>query len=120
MPALKFPATIFQTKHKFNDYSTDDMKCGGFTEKQLRSDLGLDDVSNVVDPLTGKEVSIFNAFQDTRRKSRKEMAELLFNEFLRLSMPAYYLGQHQIFNNLVKHLYHGNGKSYSSPFLDSA
>lgn len=120
MPALKFPATIFQTKHKFNDYSTDDMKCGDFTEKQLRSDLGLDDVSNVVDPWTGKEVSIFNAFQDTRQKSRTEMAELLFNEFLRLSMPAYYLGQHQIFNNLVKHLYHGNGKSYSSPFLDSA
>ncbi len=50
MPALKFPATIFQTKHKFNDYSTDDMKCGDFTEKQLRSDLGLADVSNVVDP----------------------------------------------------------------------
>jgi uncharacterized protein (TIGR03034 family) len=120
MPALKFPATIFQTKHKFNDYSTDDMKCGDFTEKHLRSNLGLDDVSNVVDPWTGKEVSIFNAFQDTRRKSRTEMAELLFNEFLRLSMPAYYLGQHQIFNNLVKHLYHGNGKSYSSPFLDSA
>jgi len=74
----------------------------------------------VVDPWTGKEISIFNSLRDTRQKSRAEMAELLFNEFLRVSMPAYYLGQHQIFNNLVKHLYHGNGKSYSSPFLDRA
>ncbi|WP_267372685.1 MULTISPECIES: DUF3289 family protein [unclassified Pantoea] len=120
MSVLTLPATIYQTKHKFNDYSTDDMKCGDLTEKQLRGDLGLDDVSEVVDPWTGKEVSIFNSFRDTRQKSRAEMAELLFNEFLRVSMPAYYLGQHQIFNNLVKHLYHGNGKIYSSPFLDSA
>lgn len=120
MSVLTLPATIYQTKHKFNDYSTDDMKCGDLTEKQLRGDLGLDDVSEVVDPWTGKKVSIFNSFRDTRQKSRAEMAELLFNEFLRVSMPAYYLGQHQIFNNLVKHLYHGNGKSYSSPFLDRA
>lgn len=48
------------------------------------------------------------------------MAELLFDEFLRVSMPAYYLGQHQIFNNIVKHFYHGNGKIYSSPFLNKA
>lgn len=120
MSALNFPLTVYQTRHTFNDYSTDDMKCGDLSEKQLRNDLDLDDVSNVVDPWTGKEVSIFNSFRDTRQKSRTEMAELLFNEFLRLSMPAYYLGQHQIFNNLVKHLYHGNGNSYSSPFLDSA
>jgi len=120
MSALKLSATIYQTKHRFNDYSTDDMKCGDLSEKQLRSDLGLDDVSDVVDPWTGKEVSIFNSFRDTRPKSRTEMAELLFNEFLRVSMPAYYPGHHQIFNNLVKHLYHGNGKRYSSPFLDRA
>lgn len=120
MSVLNLPTTIYQTKHNFNDYSTDDMKCGDLTEKQLRSDLGLDDISDVVDPWTGKEISIFNSFRDTRHKSRTEMAELLFNEFLRVSMPAYYLGQHQIFNNLVKHLYHGNGKSYSSPFLDRA
>ena len=120
MSALKFPFTVYQTRHRFNDYSTDDMKCGDLTEKQLRSDLGLDDVSDVVNPWTGKEVSVFNSFRDTRQKSRTEMAELLFNEFLRVSMPAYYLGQHQIFNNLVKHFYHGNGKNYSSPFLDSA
>ncbi|WP_437433291.1 DUF3289 family protein [Yokenella regensburgei] len=35
-------------------------------------------------------------------------------------MSTYYLGQHNLFNNLVKHFYHGNGKSYSSLFLDSA
>lgn len=120
MSVLKLPATIYQTKHKFNDYSTDDMKCGDLSEKQLRSDLGLDDISDVVDPWTGQEVSVFSSFRDSFPKSRTEMAELLFNEFLRLSMPTYYLGEHQIFNNLVKHLYHGEGKSYSSPFLDSA
>lgn len=56
MSVLTLPATIYQTKHKFNDYSTDDMKCGDLTEKQLRGNLGLDDVSEVVDPWTGKEV----------------------------------------------------------------
>ena len=74
MSALKFPFTVYQTRHRFNDYSTDDMKCGDLSEKQLRSDLGLDDVSDVVDPWTGKEVSIFNSFRDTRPKSRTEMA----------------------------------------------
>jgi len=108
MSVLTLPATIYQTKHKFNDYSTDDMKCGDLTEKQLRRDLGLDDVSDVVDPWTGKEVSIFNSFRDTPQKSRTEMAELLFNEFLRVSMPAYYPGQHQILNDVAKHPYFSN------------
>ncbi|MGD9426447.1 DUF3289 family protein [Pantoea sp. NSTU24] len=120
MSVLTFPFIVYQTQHRFNDYSTDDMKYGDLTEKQLRSDLGLDDVSDVVDPWTGKKVSIFNLFRNTRPQSRTKMAELLFNELLRVSMPAYYFGQHQIFKNLVKHLYHGNGKSYSSPFLDRA
>ncbi|MBN9931315.1 DUF3289 family protein, partial [Pantoea agglomerans] len=51
MPALKFPATIFQTKHKFNDYNADDMKCGDLTEKQLRRDL-------VQPPDAGNEVRL--------------------------------------------------------------
>lgn len=120
MSPLIFPVTLYQTKHQFNDYSSDDMQCGDLTEKQLRRDLNLEDVSDIVDPWTGEEVSVFGSFRKSQPKSTTEMAELLFDEFLRVSMPAYYLGQHQIFNNLVKHFYHGNGKSYSSPFLNKA
>ncbi|MGP2463581.1 DUF3289 family protein [Pantoea ananatis] len=120
MSAIVFPATLYQTKHQFNDHSSDDMQCGDLTEKQLRSDLGLDDVSNVVDPWTGEEVSIFSSFRKSQPKSKTEIAQILFDEFLRSSLPTHYLGQHNLFNNLVKHFYHGNGKSYSSPFLDSA
>lgn len=120
MSALKFPATIYQTKHQFNDYSSDDMQCGDLTEKQLRSNLDLDKISDIVDPWTGEEVSMFSSFRKSQPKSKTEIAELLFDEFLRVSLPTYYLGQHNLFNNLVKHFYHGDGKSYSSPFLDSA
>jgi hypothetical protein len=115
MSVLTLPATIYQTNHKFNDYSSDDMKCGDLTEKQLRGDLGLDDVSDVVDPWTGKEVSIFNSFRDTRQKSRAEMAELLFNEFLRVSMPAYYPRQHRILNDVAKYPYFSNENNLFQP-----
>ncbi|MFC0141902.1 DUF3289 family protein [Erwinia mallotivora] len=120
MSTLTFPCTIYQTQHRFNDYSTDDRRYGDLTEKQLRGNFDLDDVSDVVNPWTGQEVSIFSRFSKSRPESKSEMAALLFNEFLRLSMPAYYLGRYQLFNNLVKHFYHGRGNNYSSPFLDSA
>ena len=77
MSAMVFPATLYQTKHQFNDHSSDDMQCGDLTEKQLRSDLGLDDVSNVVDPWTGEEVSIFSSFRKSQLKSRPEIVQML-------------------------------------------
>ncbi|QKJ87386.1 DUF3289 domain-containing protein [Paramixta manurensis] len=120
MPALLLPCTLYQTQHRFNDYSTDDMQYGDLTEKQLRTDCDLDDVSDVVNPWTGEEVSLFSAFNKSRPKTKQEMARLLFNEFLRLSMPAYYFGQRQLFIDLVKHFYNGRGNPFSSPFLDSA
>lgn len=117
MSLLKLPCTIYQTQHRFNDHSTDDMRYGDLTEKQLRGSFDLDDVSDIVNPWTGQEVSIFSK---SRHKSKSEIADLLFNEFLRLSMPAYYLGRHPLFNNIVKHFYRDRGNDYSSPFLDSA
>ncbi|ELW9442023.1 DUF3289 family protein [Pluralibacter gergoviae] len=120
MPALQPPYTIYQTQHRFNDYSSDDMRYGDLTEKQLRQNFGLEDVSNVVNPWTGEDFSLFRAFSKSRPKSRMEIAKLLFDEFLRLSMPAYYLGQRQLFTDLVKHFYNGRGNAFSSPFLDKA
>ncbi|AUX71564.1 DUF3289 family protein [Erwinia pyrifoliae] len=120
MSALQFPCTIYQTQHGFNDYSSDDMRYGDLTEKQLRQEFGLDDVSDVVNPWTGEEVSLFSAFINSRPKSKTETAKLLFEEFLRLSMPAYYFGQRQLFTDLVKHFYSGRGNAFSSPFLDRA
>ena len=120
MPLLKLPCTIYQTQHRFNDNSTDDMRYGDLTETQLRGSFDLDDVSDIVNPWTGQEVSIFNTFRKSRPKSKSEIVDLLFNEFLRLSMPAYYLGRHQLFKNIVNHFYRGRGNDYSSPFLDSA
>ncbi|WP_240149734.1 DUF3289 family protein [Erwinia amylovora] len=81
MSLLKLPCTIYQTQHRFNDRSTDDMRYGDLTEKQLRGNFDLDDVSDVVNPWAGQEVSIFSAFSKPRPKSKSEMAELLFNEF---------------------------------------
>ncbi len=81
MSALKFPATIYQTKHQFNDYSSDDMQCGDLTEKQLRSNFDLDKISDIVDPRTGEEVSMFSSFRKSQPKSKTKIAELLLTSF---------------------------------------
>lgn len=120
MSVLNLPCTIYQTQYRFNDHITDGICSEELTEKQLRGDFDLDNVSDVVNPWTGQEVSIFSAFSKSRTKSTLEMAELLINEFLRLSIPAYSLGKHPLFNNLVKHFYHDRGNGYSSTFLNSA
>ena len=47
-----FPATIFTTQRRFNDFSSDDMRYGDMSEDRLKRDFGLVNVSNVVDPYT--------------------------------------------------------------------
>ncbi|WP_330986147.1 MULTISPECIES: DUF3289 family protein [Enterobacterales] len=47
--SMHLPCTLFETLHRFNDTSADDMKYGDMDERQLRA-LGLDDISVRVDP----------------------------------------------------------------------
>ncbi|QKJ86885.1 DUF3289 domain-containing protein [Paramixta manurensis] len=83
MPALQLPCTIYQTQHRFNDHSADDMKYGDLTERQLRKEFDLDDVSDVVNPWTCEEVSIFSAFNRSRPK-KPEIAKLLYLRAFRI------------------------------------
>lgn len=116
----KVSSLVYQTQHRFSDYAAEDMKCGDLTERQIRKDYNLDDISSVVNPWSGEEISIFSAFSKPGIRNKREVAQLLFNEFLRLSIPAYYFGKRQLFIDLVKHFYNGRGNSFSSPFLDRA
>lgn len=46
---MQLPCVVFSTHNRFNDYSSNDMQCGDLDEAQMLS-LGLDDVSERVDP----------------------------------------------------------------------
>lgn len=64
MYEMNFPCEIlFQTKHLFNDASTDDMQYSDLSASELRS-LGLNDVSTRVDPYNmifiDKTAQLFN------------------------------------------------------------
>lgn len=120
MSEWKLPGVVYRTQHRFSDYATENMKCGDLTERQIRKDYGLDDVSDVVNPWTGEEISMFSVFSKPRIRNKREVAQLLFNEFLQLSLPVYYFGKRQLCIDLVKHFYNGRGNCFSSPFLDSA
>ncbi len=47
--SMRLPCTLFESLHRFNDTTADDMKYGDMDERQLRA-LGLDDISVRVDP----------------------------------------------------------------------
>lgn len=50
LPIANFPQCIYQTRHHFNDSSTDGMNYGDLSETQLKHQFGLDIISNTVDP----------------------------------------------------------------------
>ncbi|WP_241630499.1 DUF3289 family protein, partial [Rosenbergiella nectarea] len=55
-----FPLTIFTTKLRFNDFSTDDMRYGDIPEDRLRREFRLNNISNVVDPYTLTRLTAFD------------------------------------------------------------
>ncbi|MDI6959022.1 DUF3289 family protein, partial [Pantoea sp. Pa-EAmG] len=58
-----FPATVFTTQRRFNDFSSDDMRYGDIPEERLKREFGLVNISNVVDPYTLTRLTAFDTPQ---------------------------------------------------------
>ncbi|MBT0725527.1 DUF3289 family protein [Rosenbergiella sp. S61] len=129
MTALQFPCTIFQTQNRMDDYSAKDMRCGDLTEAQLKSQYGLVDVSNRVNPYTLTKITPFNQPQsmfygsrgEGQKITRQQCAAMLFDEFRDLSRTfALYSPYKPLIKQMITHMQYSNGKPFRHMLLDSA
>ncbi|MGX5028759.1 DUF3289 family protein [Enterobacter asburiae] len=123
MYGMNFPCEIlFQTEHRINDASTDDMQHSDLSALELQS-LGLNDVSTIVDPysMTFKDNAdkYFNftsiagySLKDDRPVTSDECASILFDEMRELS-GAFASGQYKnLIGEMINHFQHGDGRPF--------
>lgn len=128
MYEMNFPCEIlFQTKHLFNDASTDDMQYSDLSASELRS-LGLNDVSTIVDPYNmifiDKTAKLFNASfipeyspKDDQSVTPEQCASILFDEMRKLS-GMFASGQYKnLTAEMINHFQHGKGRPFGHSAL---
>ena len=129
MTALQFPCTLFKTQNRMDDYSAKDMRCGGLTAEQLKSNYGLVDISTRANPYTLTKVTPFTQPQsmfygsrgEGEKISRQQCANILFDEFRDLSRLFSVYGPYKhLIKRMITHMQNGNGKPFSSIHLDNA
>lgn len=116
---MNFPCEIlFQTKNRFNDASTDDMRHSDLSALELQS-LGLNDVSTIVDPyrMTFKDNVSYPFItgyspKDDQRITPDECASILFDEMRELS-GLFASGQYKnLIGEMINHFQHGDGRPF--------
>ncbi|MBT0728299.1 DUF3289 family protein [Rosenbergiella australiborealis] len=127
-----FPLTIFTTKRRFNDFSTDDMRYGDIPEDRLRKEFGLNNISNVVEPYTLTRLTAFDNPQSRfagtyggihrgDKLSVQQCAQLLFEEMQVTSLPFSFIGPHRyLINQMLRNLQLSRGLDFHNPQLDIA
>lgn len=129
MSALSFPCTLFKTQKSMDDNNAEDMRCGDLSESQLKRHYHLVDVSARVNPYTLSKVSAFtqpqSMFQGTRpegdKVTRQQCAAILFDEFRQLSRAFSLYGPYKsLIESMISHMQSGEGKAFSSIYLDVA
>lgn len=128
MYEMNFPCEIlFQTKHLFNDASTDDMQYSDLSASELRS-LGLNDVSTIVDPYNmifiDKTAQLFNtsfipeySTKDVQSVTPEQCASILFDEMRKLS-GMFASGQYKnLTAEMINHFQHGKGRPFGHSAL---
>ncbi|WON77650.1 YPO3983 family protein [Serratia sp. UGAL515B_01] len=130
--ALRFPCTVFRTQRRMDDYGADDMRCGDLSETQLKNDFKLNDVSSKVNPYTltlAKQLKLrsygygFEADTDLKSKkiTRQECANILFDEFRSLSKQVSFYGPYQkLIGKMIDHMQKGNGAPFRDILLNAA
>ncbi|WON77653.1 YPO3983 family protein [Serratia sp. UGAL515B_01] len=130
--ALRFPCTVFRTQRRMDDYGADDMRCGDLSETQLKNDFKLNDVSSKVNPYTltlAKQLKLrsygygFEADTDLKSKkiTRQECANILFDEFRSLSKQVSFYGPYQkLIGKMIDHMQKGNGVPFRDMLLNAA
>ncbi|WON75929.1 YPO3983 family protein [Serratia sp. UGAL515B_01] len=130
--ALRFPCTVFRTQRRMDDYGADDMRCGDLSETQLKNDFKLNAVSSKVTPYTltlAKQLKLrsygygFEADTDLESKkiTRQECANILFDEFRSLSKQVSFYGPYQkLIGKMIDHMQKGNGVPFRDMLLNAA
>ncbi|WON77163.1 YPO3983 family protein [Serratia sp. UGAL515B_01] len=130
--ALRFPCTVFRTQRRMDDYGADDMRCGDLSETQLKNDFKLNHVSSKVSPYTltlAKQLKLraygygFEADTDLESKkiTRQECANILFDEFRSLSKQVSFYGPYQkLIGKMIDHMQTGNGVPFRDILLNAA
>lgn len=133
---MSLPETIFITTiRRFDDSSSDDMKCGDLNEQQLLS-LGLDNISAKVDPyrLIRYDVPLSNNYNRLygemhplevkgRPISHQECVEILFDELKACSSEFTLFGwgkYSHLITEMIDHFRYGNGSPFYSLSLNDA
>ena len=133
---LPLPARIYTTQRVMDDYDAKDMHCGDLDVLTLRNTfrLNVDEVSMKVNPWTLKLKDPADPFAfsspyvhpDFQPKpmpsvSRKEAANLMFDEFRELAKLFSFQGPYKhIITEMIDHMQENSGTPYSSPLLDRA
>ena len=129
MTALRFPCRIFETSKRMDDDGAEDMRYGDLTELQLKNEFHLLDVSTRIDPYTLTEITPFrqphSRFYGSRGAGEKhspaECAAILFDEMRHLSQAFAIYGPYKdLIEEMISHMQHGEGRSFSSDYLNSA
>lgn len=127
-----FPATVFTTQRRFNDYSSDDMRYGDIPEERLKREFGLVNISNVVDPYTLTRLTAFdtpqsrfagayNGIHRGGKLSVEQCAQLLFEEMQVTSLPYSFIGPHRyLINQMLRHFQLSRGSAFYNAQLNLA
>lgn len=127
-----FPATVFTTQRRFNDYSSDDMRYGDISESRLKREFGLVNISNVVDPYTLTRLTTFDnpqsrfagaygSIHHDAKLSIQQCAQLLFEEMQTTSLPYSFIGPYKnLINQMLRHFQLSRGSGFSDSLLNTA
>ena len=129
MVAHVFPALIFKTQKTMDDYGAPDMRYGDLSERYLKSNLHMLDISSRINPYTLQEISPLNhslsMHYGSRREGRhvtlQECAAILFDEFRFLSGTFSIYGNYQhLIKKMITHMQTGNGLPFCNTVLNNA
>lgn len=128
--SIQLPYKIFSTYHRFGNFYIDDMKCGDLDDSDFIL-LGLDDISERVDPY---KLLRFDPFSTFNRMSiefnrvvtpgtpitHQQCVDILFEEMKSLSEDFAQGKYSHIIGELIDHFHYGNGQSLRSLDLNHA
>ena len=129
MTALQLPCTIFQTRHRMNDYGARDMRYGDLSAQQLQHQYHLANVSAKVDPyrlkkrlpFTPSQYQFGNHYHSEEDISLQQCARILFDEFRSEARQFSFLGPYRkVIIEMINHMQHNNGAPFRHLLLDIA
>ena len=129
MTALQLPCTIFQTRHRMNDYGARDMRCGDLSAQQLQHQYHLANVSAKVDPyrlkkrlpFTPSQYQFGNHYHSEEDISLQQCARILFDEFRSEARLFSFCGPYRkVIIEMINHMQYKNGTPFRHILLDMA